>query len=188
MSMENSKNCNVLGIGDVCLRFSSGSVFTLKNVRHVPDLRYNLLSCASLKNDGLEGKWGKGVMKILRGSLIIFTAKKMNNLYVCHAETACDSMNSVLSDSLCKSNWLVDSGCTFHVTPFRDLFSCYKEIEHGFVSMANSKNCNVLGICDVCLKFSSGYVFTLKNVRHVPDLRNNLLSCASLENDGLEGK
>ena len=102
----------------------------------------------------------------------------------------CDyaSLNSVLSDSLYKSDWLVDSGCTFHVTLFRDLFSCYKEIEHGFVSMENSKNCNVLGIGDVCLRFSSGSVFTLKNVRHVPDLRYNLLSCASLENDGLEGK
>ena len=37
-------------------------------------------------------------MKILHGSLVIFTTKRMNNLYVCHAETACDSMNSVTGD------------------------------------------------------------------------------------------
>ena len=98
VSMANEKKCNVLGTGDVCLRFSSGSVFTLKDVRHVPDLRYNLISCASLENDGLEGKWGKGVMKILKGSLVVFTAEKQNNLYVCHAEPILDFVNSVIGD------------------------------------------------------------------------------------------
>lgn len=67
------------------------------------------------------------------------------------------NLNSVLSDNLCKTDWLVDSGCTFHVTPFRDLFSNYRDVGHGFVSMANSENCNVIGIGDVCLKFASGY-------------------------------
>ncbi|XP_020262757.1 uncharacterized protein LOC109838746 [Asparagus officinalis] len=34
--MENEKKCNVLGTGDVCLRFSFGSVFTLKDVSNEP--------------------------------------------------------------------------------------------------------------------------------------------------------
>ncbi|GAA0140920.1 hypothetical protein LIER_02183 [Lithospermum erythrorhizon] len=80
MCMANSKNCNVIGIGDVCLRFSSGFEFTLKNVRHVPELRYNLLSCASLEDVGLEEKWEKGVKKIRKGSLVILTVVKKNNL------------------------------------------------------------------------------------------------------------
>ena len=93
-----------------------------------------------------------------------------------------------VSYSLCENEWVVDSGCTFHVSPFRNMFSNYKEVKHGYVSLANEKKCDVLGIGDICLKFASGYVFTLKNVRHVPDLCHNLLSCAALEDEGLEGK
>ncbi|CAH9083825.1 unnamed protein product [Cuscuta epithymum] len=99
-----------------------------------------------------------------------------------------DYLSSVISDSLCKSDWVVDSGCSFHMSPMKNVFSNYREIEHGFVFLANEKKCNVLGIGDVCLRFSSGYVLTLKNVRHVPELCCNLLSCASLENEGLKGK
>ncbi|CAH9106069.1 unnamed protein product [Cuscuta europaea] len=99
-----------------------------------------------------------------------------------------DYLSSMISDSLGKSDWVVDSGCTFHMSPLKNVFSNYREIEHGFVSFANEKKCNVLGIGDVCLRFSSDCVLTLKNVRHVPELCCNLLSCVSLENDGLKGK
>ncbi|KAK4397567.1 hypothetical protein Sango_1593300 [Sesamum angolense] len=33
--------------------------------------------------EGLEGKWRKGVMKIMRGSLTVFKVKRKRNLYVC---------------------------------------------------------------------------------------------------------
>ncbi|CAH9139773.1 unnamed protein product [Cuscuta epithymum] len=119
---------------------------------------------------------------------VAFGEEKMGDIFM--VNNLCDHacVNSVLSNSLCESDWLVDSGCTFHMTPFENLFSNYKKIENGYVSMANEKKCNVLGTGDVCLRFSSGSVFTLKDVRHVPDLRYNLLSCASLENEGFEGK
>lgn len=83
--MANDKKCTVIGIGDIYLRFDSGSSYMLKNVRHVSDLNYNLLSCAVLEEDGLDGKWGKWVMKIMKGSLLLFTALKKHNLYICTA-------------------------------------------------------------------------------------------------------
>ncbi|KAH6806636.1 hypothetical protein C2S51_031467 [Perilla frutescens var. frutescens] len=83
---QNATKCPVAGIGDICLKFDSGYEYTLKNVRHVPDLCRNFLSCASLEEDGLDGIWGKGVMKILKGSLVIFKAEKENNMYICHAK------------------------------------------------------------------------------------------------------
>ncbi|VFQ69548.1 unnamed protein product [Cuscuta campestris] len=82
----------------MCLKFDFGSIVNLKNVRHVPDLSYNLLSCASLENEGLEGKWGKGVMKIMKGSIVVFKAEKKNNLYVCKAEPVCEHANSVVDN------------------------------------------------------------------------------------------
>ncbi|KAL2241037.1 UNVERIFIED_CONTAM: Retrovirus-related Pol polyprotein from transposon TNT 1-94 [Sesamum indicum] len=36
-----------------------------------------------LKEDGLEGRWGKGLMKIMKGSLVVFKAERKRNLYIC---------------------------------------------------------------------------------------------------------
>ncbi|CAH9131062.1 unnamed protein product, partial [Cuscuta epithymum] len=99
----------------------------------------------------------------------------------------CDHVNSV-RNSLSEHEWLIDSGCTYHMSPFRDLFSTYELCDSGYVSLADNKRCNVLGVGDICLKFSCGSVFTIKNVRHVPDLYHNLLSVVALESSGLQGK
>ncbi|KAL0430143.1 UNVERIFIED_CONTAM: Retrovirus-related Pol polyprotein from transposon TNT 1-94 [Sesamum radiatum] len=86
VSMANEKLCDVHGYGDVCLNFENGFKITLKNVRYVPDLCHNLISCAALEEDRLEGRWGKGIMKIMKGSLTVFKAEKRRNLYFCHAK------------------------------------------------------------------------------------------------------
>ncbi|KAK4383933.1 Retrovirus-related Pol polyprotein from transposon TNT 1-94 [Sesamum angolense] len=87
-----------------------------------------------------------------------------------------------------KKEWIIDSGCTFHMTPFRDILSNYKTEKLGCVSMANEKLCAVHGLGDVCMIFENGFKLTLKNVRHVPDLAQKLISCSALEEEGLEGK
>ncbi|KZV30316.1 hypothetical protein F511_28209 [Dorcoceras hygrometricum] len=58
------------------------------------------ISCAALEDEGLEGRWGNGCMKIIKGSLVLFKAVKLNNLYVCHANSVCSkaSVNSVQND------------------------------------------------------------------------------------------
>ncbi|KAL0435944.1 UNVERIFIED_CONTAM: Retrovirus-related Pol polyprotein from transposon TNT 1-94 [Sesamum radiatum] len=81
--MANEKLCDIHGLGDVCMIFENGFQLTLKNVRHVPDLAHNLMSCSALEEEGLEGKWGKGIMKISKGSLTMFKAERKRNLYVC---------------------------------------------------------------------------------------------------------
>ncbi|KAL0456390.1 UNVERIFIED_CONTAM: Retrovirus-related Pol polyprotein from transposon TNT 1-94 [Sesamum latifolium] len=86
VSMANEKLCDVHGYGDVCLSFENDFKLTLKNVRHVPDLCHNLMSCAALEEDGSEGRWGKGIMKIMKWSLTVFKAEKRKNLYFCHAK------------------------------------------------------------------------------------------------------
>ncbi|KAK4386047.1 hypothetical protein Sango_2475300 [Sesamum angolense] len=58
-----------------------------ENVRHVPDLAHNLISCSALEEEGLEGKWGKGVMKIMKGSHTVFKAERKRNLYVCSVKS-----------------------------------------------------------------------------------------------------
>ncbi|KAL0303563.1 UNVERIFIED_CONTAM: Retrovirus-related Pol polyprotein from transposon TNT 1-94 [Sesamum radiatum] len=83
VSMANEKRCDVKGLGDVCIVFENGFKLTLKNVRHVPNLAHNLISCSALEVEGLEGRWGKGVRKISKGSLTVFKAEQKRNLYMC---------------------------------------------------------------------------------------------------------
>ncbi|KAL0290776.1 UNVERIFIED_CONTAM: Retrovirus-related Pol polyprotein from transposon TNT 1-94 [Sesamum angustifolium] len=79
-SKEMDIKTNKTSLGDVCLTFSDGYKLTLRNVRYVPDLNHNLMSCAALEEEGLEGRWGKGIMKVMKGSLTVFKADKRRNL------------------------------------------------------------------------------------------------------------
>ncbi|KAL0321780.1 UNVERIFIED_CONTAM: Retrovirus-related Pol polyprotein from transposon TNT 1-94 [Sesamum calycinum] len=98
----------------------------------------------------------------------------------------CD-VNSI-SSSLKINEWLIDSGCTYHMTPFREILTNYKSEKLGSVSMANEKYVMFMAMVMCVLIFENGFKLTLKNVRHVPDLAHNLISCSALEEEGLEGK
>ena len=97
-------------------------------------------------------------------------------------------VNTVSDSFFTQNDLLIDSGCTFHISPFKNAFSNLKPVENVFVSMANDKKCQILGIGTVCLNFENSYVLTLNNVRYVSDLSYNLLSCSCLESEGFEGK
>ena len=49
-------------------------------------------------------------------------------------------------------NWILDSGCTFHMTPNRDWFSTYEPVHKGAVLMGNDAFYNVAGIRRVRIK------------------------------------
>ncbi|KAL2231207.1 UNVERIFIED_CONTAM: hypothetical protein Sindi_1715100, partial [Sesamum indicum] len=71
--------------------------------------------------------------------------------------------------------WLVDSSCTFHISPFKSIFSNLKLGDFGFVSMENEKRCEIKGIGDISLIFNNDYRMTLKHVRYVPELSHSLI-------------
>ncbi|KAL0289766.1 UNVERIFIED_CONTAM: Retrovirus-related Pol polyprotein from transposon TNT 1-94 [Sesamum calycinum] len=81
--MANEKRCEIQDLGDICLTFKDGYKLTLKNVKYVPDLNHNLMPCAVLEEEGLEGRWGKGIMEIMKGFLTVFKADRKRNMYVC---------------------------------------------------------------------------------------------------------
>ena len=72
-------------------------------------------------------------------------------------------------------SWRVDSGASFHLTPKRECFSSHIPGDYGYVRMGNDGECKILGIVNVCLLTSTGYRLMLKDVRHVPDVRLNLI-------------
>ncbi|KAL0427258.1 UNVERIFIED_CONTAM: hypothetical protein Slati_2900600 [Sesamum latifolium] len=93
-----------------------------------------------------------------------------------------------MQSSVNMHEWLINSGCTFHMSPFKEIFSNYKTDNLGFVAMTNEKLCGIKGLGDVCVTFENGYKLTLRNVRHAPDLCHNLMSCSAIEEEVLEGR
>ncbi|KAL0345393.1 UNVERIFIED_CONTAM: hypothetical protein Sradi_4370600 [Sesamum radiatum] len=65
-------------------------------------------------------------------------------------------INNVQS-SVNMHEWLIDSGCSFHMSPYKEIFSNYKTDNFGFVAMANEKLCGIKGLGDVCVTFDNGY-------------------------------
>ncbi|CAH9117929.1 unnamed protein product [Cuscuta epithymum] len=82
------------------------------------------------------------------------------------------------------SSWVVDSGATCHVTSQRDFYSSYTPGNFGNVRMGNNGQLKIAGIKDICLKFDTGIELVLHNVKHVPDMRLNLISAGLLDDDG----
>ncbi|GJW65930.1 retrovirus-related pol polyprotein from transposon TNT 1-94 [Tanacetum coccineum] len=79
---------------------------------------------------------------------------------------------------------IVDSGCTFHMIPRRSWFTIYESFNGGNVYMGNHSICPVIGKGNIQVKMHDGVVRTITGVRHVPDLKRNLISLSTLEANG----
>ena len=80
-------------------------------------------------------------------------------------------------------SWILDSTCYFRVIPNKDWFNIYRLINYGFVSIGNDASCKVIGIWNIKIKMFDGVVRTLCDVRHVPNLRKNLISLGVLNSN-----
>ncbi|KAE8655249.1 hypothetical protein F3Y22_tig00117034pilonHSYRG01568 [Hibiscus syriacus] len=80
--------------------------------------------------------------------------------------------------------WILDFGCSYHITPNREWFSTYMSVNSGSVYLGDDRCCNIVGIGDVRIKMYDGSVRTLSGVRHIPDLKKNLISLGTLHKNG----
>ena len=74
------------------------------------------------------------------------------------------------------------------MTPNRDWFNTYRLVNSSYVLMGNDTSCKVVGIRNIRIKMFDGVVRTLCDVRHVPDLRKNLISLGTLDCNGFSYK
>ncbi|KAG5562285.1 hypothetical protein RHGRI_005121 [Rhododendron griersonianum] len=65
-----------------------------------------------------------------------------------------------------------------------DFFTSYNEGDFGCVQMGNEGLSKIVGRGNICLKASVGCKLLLKDVRHVPDIRLNLISTGKLDDEG----
>ena len=57
--MGNSDVSKIVSIGDIRLETSIGNKLVLEDVRHVPDIRLNLISTGRLDDEGFTNSFGE---------------------------------------------------------------------------------------------------------------------------------
>ncbi|KAF8412926.1 hypothetical protein HHK36_000898 [Tetracentron sinense] len=90
-----------------------------------------------------------------------------------------DCFGTICDDFEC----VVDTGASYHATPNEEFFSSYNSGEFGMVKWENSGGLKIVGIGDVHIETHVGHKLVLKDVRHLPDLRLNLISCGKLDDE-----
>ena len=64
-------SCSMVGIGTVAINMFDGMTITLKEVRHVPDLKRNIISLGTLDESSYSFKVGNGKLTILKGVMVV---------------------------------------------------------------------------------------------------------------------
>uniref|UniRef100_A0A2N9HJ44 Integrase catalytic domain-containing protein n=1 Tax=Fagus sylvatica TaxID=28930 RepID=A0A2N9HJ44_FAGSY len=71
--MGNDATCTIIGMGTIKIKMSNGVVRTLEEVRHIPDMRKNLISLGTLDSKGYSYKSENGIMKVSKGAMVVMT-------------------------------------------------------------------------------------------------------------------
>lgn len=82
-----------------------------------------------------------------------------------------------------KSSLVIDSCASICATSQKDFFTCYTSSEFGSVRMGNDGVVKAVGMRDVCLETNNGNTLVLKNVKHNPDIRMNLIFTCKLDDE-----
>ena len=78
----------IVGVGTIKIKMFDGYIRTVQGVRHVKGLKKNLLSIGQLDNLGFKTHIEGGILKVVKGSLMIMKAEKMvANLYMLLGDT-----------------------------------------------------------------------------------------------------
>ncbi|GJR32463.1 retrotransposon protein, putative, ty1-copia subclass [Tanacetum coccineum] len=81
-------------------------------------------------------------------------------------------------------DWIIDSGCSYHMTPMLDILFDFLECDGGSVQLGDNRECKIRGIGKVRVQLKDGSSFVLHNIRYIPELKKNLISLGTLEKEG----
>ena len=105
--MENVAICKVVGKGIIRLKMLDGITRELVDVRHVPNLRKNLISLGMLDKMGCFVKLESGTLKVMRGSMVLIKGNLSNGLYVLYG--------TVVTGDVWVSNQNLDKTMLWHL-------------------------------------------------------------------------
>ena len=82
MYLADGSALDVVGMGDVRILLPDGSVWLLEKVRHIPDLRRNLIFVGQLDDEEHAILFIGGTWKVTKGARVLACGKKTGTLYV----------------------------------------------------------------------------------------------------------
>ncbi|KAL5715795.1 hypothetical protein ACHQM5_017567 [Ranunculus cassubicifolius] len=84
--MGNSNACKTVGVGTIKFRSNDGSIKTLTEVRHIPDLRKGLISLGVLEAQGYRYVAADGLLQVLWDDKMFLSGERHGNLYFLQGE------------------------------------------------------------------------------------------------------
>ena len=97
--MGNDGSAKAIGMRDVRLETSNGTMLILKNVKHIPNICMNLISTSKLDDEGFCNIFRDSQWKLTRGYMVVAKGKKRSSLYLMQARVIDSSINVVDDDS-----------------------------------------------------------------------------------------
>lgn len=101
--MGNNAECNVVSIGNVRIRIHNSIMRTLTQVRHVLELKKNLIFFSTLDLDGCQYTLECGILKVARATLMIINGIKHNSLFELQGKTMMDFVTETSDASVRES-------------------------------------------------------------------------------------
>eukprot|EP00253_Pinus_taeda_P023450 PITA_23450 len=101
--LGDDKPRKIVGTGIVFIKQHNGNQWLLKEVRHVPDLKKNLISIGQLGGGGCVTTFTDKTWKVTKGSLVIAKGEKVGTLYLCNGIS--NSMNALTSTGKDTALW-----------------------------------------------------------------------------------
>ncbi|KAK2428994.1 gag-protease polyprotein [Trifolium repens] len=95
------------------------------------------------------------------------------------------TLSVVSSNKKSKIEWILDSGCTFHMCPYKDLFTTFESVDCGIVLMGNDAQCKVAGIGNL-QSTSEKVEFVLKPAAPDVDVSSSSINGSSTDDHGVE--
>jgi hypothetical protein len=76
-------------MGKIKIKKMNGNQWFLKEVRHVPDIRKNIISIGKLSSESCISIFIDKVWKVTKGSLVVEKGEKVGTLYLCTGNIEC---------------------------------------------------------------------------------------------------
>jgi hypothetical protein len=95
--------CQIVGMGEVQIKQKNENQWLLKEVRHILDLRRNLISIGQLASEGCIFTFTDKAWKVTKGSLVMEKGEKVGTLYLCTDNA--DSFISLASTGVDTTMW-----------------------------------------------------------------------------------
>ena len=95
VKMDNEGIAKVVDIGDVCLETNNGTRLALKHVKHISDIRLNLISTSKLDDNGFGSIFSNDQWKLTKGAIVVVRGNKSSTLYLLYVKLSKDVINAV---------------------------------------------------------------------------------------------